>query len=123
MGSRKATLPARNSVSTRPSEVAPALRSTPIAGSATATPENMNGPVNCDAMMAGTRSGLGSLFIGQLRGDAAIVVGGFDFQSVQLRFQPRHARGREAQLDVLDLLVQLDEGVELGLARQVPRAL
>src|SRR5436853_53643 len=119
MGSRKATLPARNSVSTRPSEVAPALRSTPIAGSATATPENMNGPVNCDAMMAGTRSGLGALFTGELRGDAAVVFRGFGFQSVQFGFQPCHSRGGEAQLDLLDLVVQLHQGIELRLARPV----
>ena len=53
-GSRKATLPARNSVSIKPSEVAPAPRSRPIAGSATATPENMNGGANCDPTIAQT---------------------------------------------------------------------
>src|SRR5205823_7262699 len=91
--------------------------------SATATPENMNGPVNCDAMMAGTRSGLGSLFTGHLRGDTSVVFRGFGFQSVQFGFQPCHSRGGEAQLDLLDLVVQLHQGIELRLARPVLRAL
>jgi len=37
--------------------VAPAARSVPSAGSATATPEIMNGGANCDAAIAGTRRG------------------------------------------------------------------
>src|SRR2546421_6478393 len=56
-GSRSATAAARNSVSTSESAVAPAARSAPIAGSATATPEIMNGGANCDAAIAGTRRG------------------------------------------------------------------
>src|SRR6266513_4718962 len=56
-GSSSATLAARNTVSTRLSAVAPAARSVPSAGSATATPEIMNGGANCDAAIAGTRRG------------------------------------------------------------------
>src|SRR5216110_3433530 len=56
-GSRSATAAARNSVSTSESAVAPAARSAPIAGSATATPEIMKGGANCDAAIAGTSKG------------------------------------------------------------------
>src|SRR6266480_976582 len=56
-GSSSATAAARNTVSMRLSAVAPAARSVPSAGSATATPETMNGGANCDAAIAGTRRG------------------------------------------------------------------
>src|SRR3954469_1926114 len=56
-GRSSATDAARNTVSTRESAVAPAPRSVPSAGSATATPEIMKGGANCDAAIAGTRNG------------------------------------------------------------------
>src|SRR5205085_10315670 len=45
------------SVSTSESAVAPACSSVPSAGRATATPETMKGPANCDAAIAGTSRG------------------------------------------------------------------
>jgi hypothetical protein len=55
-GSSNASWLARNTVSTRRSDVAPAFRSVPIAGSATAMPENMNGGANRGARTAQTSS-------------------------------------------------------------------
>src|SRR4051812_27901574 len=111
-GSRNATLPARNSVSTRPSDAAPAARSTPIAGSATATPEIMNTCANCEAAIAATRRRLSRLVTRDLGGDAAIVLRRLELQAREVGFQALYAAGSASRLDDLDGRAQRNEVVE-----------